>query len=257
MPRLARLNVTPVKGTALQHPVEVELGDLGIPTNRRFHLVDDDGALFSGGDFGPLVQVRADLETDTQILTCSFPDGTVANGPADDLGEAHVTDFYGRPVPARFMYGPFAEAFSTYVGRSVRLVRADRDGDGPDVHRLTLMSLASVADLGARGGRRALDPLRFRMNLELEDCAPFEEDTWDGRRIRLGTAVLRVRGRVPRCVVTTQSPRTGLKDFDTLRQIAAYRPLIEEPKGIPFGMYAEVDVPGRAALGDLVEPLAG
>lgn len=255
MPSLARLNVTPVKGTALQHPSTVELTELGIPTNRRFHLVDQRGALYSGSDLGPLVQVRADLDPDAQTLTCSFPDGRVAQGPADDVGEAHVTDFYGRPVPGRFVHGAFTEAFSAYVGRPVRLVRADRDGDGPDVHRLSLVSLASVADLGARGGREDLDPRRFRMNLELEGCVPFEEDTWDGRRVRVGEAVVRVRGQVPRCVVTTQSPDTGLKDFDTLKQIAAFRPPIDGRKAIPFGMYAEVEVPGRAALGDLVEPL--
>lgn len=255
MPHLARLNVTPVKGTALQHPAGVELTRLGIPSNRLFHLVDAGGALYSGGDFGPLVRVGAELDPGARALACSFPDGAVAEGPATDLGEAHVTDFYGRPVPGRFVHGPFAEAFSDYVGEPVRLVRADHDGDGPDVHRLTLVSLASVADLGARSGRDDLDPRRFRMNLELEGCAPFEEDTWEGRRVRLGTAVLRVLGQVPRCVVTTQNPVSGLKDLDTLKQIVAFRPLIDGRRGIPFGMYAEVEVPGRATRGDLAVSL--
>jgi uncharacterized protein YcbX len=56
-------------------------------------------------------------------------------------------------------------------------------------------------------------------------------------------------------VVTTQDPATGLKDFDTLKHIAAYRPKMRQPRGIPFGMYAEVEQPGRIAVGDPVEPL--
>ncbi len=67
--------------------------------------------------------------------------------------------------------------------------------------------------------------------------------------------MFRVLGQVPRCVATTRDPATGDKDFDTLKHIAAYRPLMAEPRGVPFGMYAEVEVPGRIALGDLVEPL--
>ena len=62
------------------------------------------------------------------------------------------------------------------------------------------------------------------MTFELEGCAPHEEDTWAGRRVRVGTALLRIYGQVPRCVVTTQSPETGLKDFETLKTIASYRP---------------------------------
>jgi uncharacterized protein YcbX len=151
--------------------------------------------------------------------------------------------------------GPAAEAISAFAGRPLRLVRADREGDGPDEHRLSLVSLASVADLGARNGRPDLDPSRFRMNLELDGCGPQEEDGWAGRAVRVGAAVVRVLGPVPRCVATTRDPATGDKDFDTLKAIAAYRPLMSDPRGVPFGMYAEVERQGRVAPGDPVTPL--
>ena len=93
------------------------------------------------------------------------------------------------------------------------------------------------------------------MNLELDGCEPFEEDTWEGMRVRVGTSVVRVLGQVPRCVVTTHDPATGLKDFDTLKRIAELRPLMPDRGGVPFGMYAEVEEPGWAAVGDRVEPL--
>ena len=254
-PRLARLNVTPLKGTALAHPASAFLSETGIPGNRRFHFVDARGRLFSGGAHGPLVQLRATFDPAAETLLLVLPDGSSVTAPADRLGAAHLTDFWGRPVPGRFVEGPIDEAASAWAGRPLRLVRDDREGDGPDEHRLSLVSWASVRDLGARSGRPDLDPRRFRMNLELDGCEPLQEDGWEGRLIRVGEAELRVLGPVPRCVVTTQDPDTGRKDFDTLKRIAEYRPLMTDPRGVPFGMYAEVERPGRVAVGDAVEPL--
>ncbi len=248
--------MTPLKGTRLVHPVAVDLTPLGIPGNRRFHLVDQDGALFSCGDFGPLMRLGSTWDTDTGTFRIELPDGVAATSSTRDLGDTHVTDFYGRPVPGRIVEGPAVEAICAVVGRPLRLVCADAEGDGPDEHRLSLVSLASVADLGTRSGRPDLDPRRFRMNFELDRCLPYEEDTWEGRAVRIGTAVVRVLGPVPRCVATTRDPDSGDKDFDTLKRISDYRPLMREPRGVPFGMYAEVERPGRVAVGDEVEPLA-
>jgi uncharacterized protein YcbX len=256
-PRIARLNVTPLKGTALAHPSSAVLSETGIPGNRRFHLVDARGRLFSGGAHGPLVQLRATFDPAAETLMLTLPDGSSVTAAADRLGAVHVTDLWGRPVPGRFVEGPIDEAVSAWAGRPLRLVRDEREGDGPDEHRLSLVSWASVRDLGERSGRPDLDPRRFRMNLELDGCEPLQEDGWEGRLVRVGTAVLRVLGPVPRCVVTTQDPDTGRKDFDTLKRIAEYRPLIPDDGGVPFGMYAEVEQPGSVAVGDPVELLGG
>ena len=118
------------------------------------------------------------------------------------------------------------------------------------------MSSASVVEVGMRGGFEGdLDGRRFRMTFELGGCTAHEEDTWAGRPIRVGQARLRVYGQVPRCVVTTQHPDSGLKDFDTLKVIAAYRGLMPNRSGIPFGMYADVEEPGRVGVGDDVQVL--
>ena len=93
---------------------------------------------------------------------------------------------------------------------------------------------------------------RFRLNLELEGCEPYEEDTWEGRHVRVGDATIEVTGQVPRCVFTTKHPETGEKDWDTLTQIARYRPRIAGGGGLPFGMYARVVTPGTVRIGDEV-----
>src|SRR3982751_411559 len=39
MAELVKISVSPIKGTALEHPSSVALTDAGIPENRRFHLI--------------------------------------------------------------------------------------------------------------------------------------------------------------------------------------------------------------------------
>jgi hypothetical protein len=90
------------------------------------------------------------------------------------------------------------------------------------------------------------------MTFEIDGVGPHEEDAWRGRRIRVGESVLLVEDPVPRCVVTTQDPRTGLRDFPTLSVIKRYRGVTQDNE-IPFGVYASVLVPGTARVGDPVE----
>ncbi len=256
MATLTRINVTPVKGARLLHPDEVEIAERGIVGNRRFWLIDASGDLFSGSDHGPLATVAAGWDAESDRLRLEFPDGTVEEAPATPTGEATTTDFYGRPEPGHVVDGPFGGAWSRFVGRDLRLVRGDADGAGNDELPLTLVSSASVVDLARRGRLDApLDSRRFRVNLEFDDCDPYEEDSWDGRAIGLGEAVVRIHGQIPRCVVTTQSPDTGEKDWDTLTQIAKYRPRIGATGGLPFGVYGVVLRSGRSALGDRVDVL--
>lgn len=256
VPTLERINVTPVKGLGLHHPDRVDLDDNGIAEDRSLFLVDETGALFGASSFGPLVRVRAEFDPSTDVLTMTFPDGSVVSGEATALGARTTTNFYGRSVDGRQVEGPWAAALSVYVGRTVRLLRCERPGDAIDVHPLTVVSMASVDDLATRGRYEgSLDSRRFRINLELAGCEPYEEDSWDGRLVRIGSATILIQGAIPRCVVTTRSPDTGEKDWDTLTQIAKYRPRIAGGGGLPFGMYADVVSPGPVAMGDPLELL--
>jgi uncharacterized protein len=250
---VARINVTPVKSMALHHPERVVLTERGLDDNRRFFLADDRGELFNGSDAGSLMRITPSFDTATERLSLRFPGGERIDGDGAATGEPHLVSFYGRAVLAREVEGPFAEAVGRFIGHSVRLLRCDRPGDGVDDFPLTVVSTASVADLAHRARHDAeLDSRRFRMNLELEGCEPYEEDSWAGRTIRVGKASLRIIAPVPRCVVTQLDPDTGEKDFATLTHIARYRQRIPGDGGLPFGMYAEVVTPGTIAVGDEV-----
>jgi uncharacterized protein YcbX len=256
MPTLVRLSVTPVKALRLSHPEEAEVTAGGIPVDRRFYLIDEDDALFDATDHGPLLRVVPHYDPAAERLSLTFPDGSMVEAAVDELGAHVTTDFFGRAVDGRIVEGPLAEAVSAYAGQPVRLVRVRRDGEGQDVHPLTIVSSASVRDLGSRDDRPDLDARRFRINLEIEGLEPYEEDTWEGELVRVGDVTIKVRGQIPRCVVTTLAPESGQKDFPTLTRIARYRPRIGGRGGLPFGMYAGIEVPGRVRLGDPVELLS-
>jgi uncharacterized protein len=253
VPSVARFSVTPVKGLALHHPEELELEECGVAANRRFYLVREDGRLFSGVHHGPLVQVRAEWDEAADRLELAFPDGTVVE---DDvrLGAPVRTAFWqGRFVSGRLVEGPWADALSGFAGKPLRLVKADEAGAGRDVEPVTLVSEASVAELGRRAGRAGVDGRRFRMLVDLAGCEPHEEDAWAGQDLRVGGALLEVLGPVPRCATTTRDPSSGRRDFDALREIAAYRGR-RAGKKIDFGVYARVVAPGRVRLGDTAAP---
>lgn len=253
MPTVSRLSIAPVKSLALVHPDEVLLTRSGVVENRRFYLVDARGRLFSGIRHGPLVRIRSQWDPERDWLSLSFPDGAVVQGEVA-LGKATRTNFWGRLVAGRLVEGPWAEALSAYAGKLLRLVRSDRPGDACDVHVATLVSDASVEELRRRAGRQEpVDARRFRILFGINGCAPHEEDTWVGRRISIGAAVVRVIGPVPRCAVTTQDPSTGIPDLDTLRVIKGYRGQRDGRK-LDFGVYADVEEEGRVRVGDPVEP---
>lgn len=253
MPTLVRISTTPVKSLRLHHPEEIRLEPFGVAADRRFYLIRPDGRLLAGVHHGPLALVSADWDALRDRLRLTFPDGALVE---DDvrLDGPEVTDFWGHRVPGHVVEGPWAGALSTYAGRPVRIAKADEPAGGVDVEPLTLVSSESIAELGRRAAAGELDARRFRMLLEIEGVQPHEEDTWTGRQVRLGEAVVEIGGPVPRCATTTRDPATGQRDLDTLREIAAYRGK-RDGKHVDFGVYARVVAPGRVRVGDPVEPV--
>ena len=113
----------------------------------------------------------------------------------------------------------------------------------------SLVSDGSLTELARQIGVGAVDARRFRMLIELGGADPHEEDTWVGRRVAVGDAVLSITTRDPRCAITTQDPDTGVRDLDTLRTIIAYRGL-RDGKHADFGVLGDVIQPGAIRLGD-------
>jgi uncharacterized protein len=252
---VARLSIAPVKALALVHPDVVDLTPAGVAGDRSFYLLDEDGRLFKGKHHGPLVRIRPEYDAARDRLTLAFPDGARVEAPVRLAGPVQ-TAFYGeRIVAGRVVDGPFAAALSAYAGRRLRLARTEQPGEGNDEEVVTLLGEQSVAAVVRDAGLGApLDTRRFRMLVMVAGGKAYDEDTWAGRDVRIGGAVVRVGGPVPRCVVTRQNPDTGERDVATLDAIVAARGKGADGS-IDLGRYAQVVEPGPVRVGDRVEPL--
>ena len=253
MPRVARFSIAPVSSLGLEHPDEIELTEVGVVEDRRFYLIDDTGRHIDRLVIGPLVQIAAHADPEATRLRLDFPDGTVVDEEVR-LGNPIETQTRSRSFIGHEVDGPWAEPLSAFAGRRLRLIRVDRPGGTRTQHHASLISDGSLAALAGQLDEVDVDARRFRMLIELEGAQAHEEDRWVGHRIRLGEAVLRVTKPDARCAITTQDPDTGVRDLDTLRGIIAYRGL-RDGEHADFGVLADVDVPGRVALGDEVVPV--
>jgi uncharacterized protein YcbX len=253
--RVAWISRTPVKALALEHLQEADLGEGGVEGDRRFYLVGEAGRLISNKDFPAFQLIRASYDDGREELTFTLSDGREVTGTVE-RGEEVETRFHRRPRPARLVIGPWGDVLSELAGEPLRLVEpgtpaTDRGRSGA----ATLLATASLAALGDVLGVGAVDGRRFRMNFGVEGLEPHEEDTWLGRRVQVGDAVVIPHGNVGRCVITTQNPDTAVSDLDTLKGIAAYRRELETTEPLAFGVHAAVTTPGRVRVGDPVNPL--
>jgi uncharacterized protein len=251
VPTVAWLNIAPVKGLGLVARDEIRLESYGVADNRRFYLVDANGRKFDPKPCGEIVQVRPQWDEEANTLRLEFPDGATVEGPVD-LGDPVETQFNSRMVSGRFVNGDFSAALSAYMQRPLRLVQTDERGAAVDRRRgtVSVLSTASLRQLGGVLGVDDVDQRRFRMLIGIDGARPHEEDEWVGRELTIGDAVIRPLGNVGRCAVTTQNPETGSPDLDTLKGLASYR----EPgtEALPFGVYGDVVRPGRVQVGDAV-----
>jgi len=168
-----------------------------------------------------------------------------------------MVTIHGRDFSARPVIGPWADGLSTYAERELQLIRVERRHDALDRNPVSIVSTASVEELGRHlepGGD--VDARRFRMLVEVAGARPHEEDEWLDRDVRIGEAVVRVNALDARCVITTQDPDTGLRDIPTLHIIKSYRG-IRDGHHLDFGVYADVVEPGVLRVGDAIEVSSG
>ena len=248
---VVRFNVTPVKSTALHHPDAIDLKREGAVGDRRFLFARPDGTRLRGVSKAPLMPIVSTWSMIDELLTMRFPDGSSVEGSALPVGERVDIKLFDRTIPARAIDPVFTEA----VGRAVddgtlSVFRVDEPEFAGGGHRASIISLASVADVGSRGGDANLDPRRFRMLVEVDGIEAYAEDGWQGRRLHLGDAVIHLGPRIHRCVMTNLAPDTGANDFDTLKVLAQHRSVGTE---LLLGVYGDVEQPGRIEIGDMAE----
>ena len=254
--RVSWIHVAPIKSLAIQELEEVALGKLGVENDRRFCIVDPDGKMLNAKRVQKLIAVRPRFDRTMEHLSLELPDRSEVSG-AVELGEPITVSIYRRHTPARMVNGPFSDALSALAERHVHLVRFDEPGEGVDrtgenagaslLGEASLEAIAQAAGVTAR-----VDPRRFRMLFGVSGVEAHAEDTWIGKRVQLGEAIVVPRGNVGRCAVTTLDPDTGVSDLDTLAALATYRSDLRTSEPLAFGVWGRVAQPGTVRVGDPV-----
>jgi uncharacterized protein len=246
--RIQRIGFTPLKGGRHLARDRVDLSPEGPVGDRVFCLVDPDRGRVLRTVENPTL-VRAVARWDSGVLSVDLPSGTVEGTPTP-TGEVVKADYWGRTAAVEVVDGPWAEAFSGHLGRDVLLARTVHPGEVVYGGAVTVLTTASMRLLCERVGREVASA-RFRSTFVLDvDGEPHEEDSWVGQELRLGEAVVVVRGPVPRCAVVDLDPETGVGREPVLNTLARYRRV---RKDVYFGVDAVVVTPGVVNAGDVAE----
>ncbi|CAB3248950.1 unnamed protein product [Arctia plantaginis] len=90
-----------------------------------------------------------------------------------------------------------------------------------------VLNEASVDDLNfrlkLRGKELQVDETRFRANIYVSGCKPFDEDNW--KYVKIGENVFQVIKPCIRCIATVVNPETGVRDksLEPLETLRSYR----------------------------------
>lgn len=259
---VAQLGQVFVKATQFLHPQRVEIDPAGIRFDRAFALVEADDRLVGSDQHGNFFPLKFDFDPQAERLRLQYADGRTLEGSALGNGRAWAVDHFGlRTISGAEVDGPWLDALSDFAGRSIRLVRCVSKGAAVDVLPVTLLTTGSLRRIAQEVGG-AVDAARFRAGLVLDNSIEHEEDQWDGKHLRIGTALLRVRTPVPRCGITGFNPTSGQRDQEVMKGMIRYRAKASLPDGMlpdyatpGFASYAEVIEAGTVSVGDRVEVL--
>ncbi len=203
----------PVKSLQGEQLDQVEVGPDGLDGDRRFALYDRESGLgLTARRVPELLFASASLRQDGEV-DITLPDGSVTRD--DDV----LSAWLDRPVTLRSAREDVARSFENVVDferEPTSEWKTFSGAPGPFHDDADFrVSLVSRASLGS------WDRRRFRSNVLLDGEG---EDALVGRRAALGEAIVDVRGRIERCVMTTRAQPEGVeRDLQVLRTIAQER----------------------------------
>jgi len=259
-PTVSSLTVYPVKSCRGIAVEEASLEARGFAHDRRWMIIDDRGTFLSQRELPRLALV--DVRQDATSLTLTAPDmqplrlplrltnrpviqvdiwnDTVGGMLYDEPSDQWISSFL--KIPARFVYMPE----ETYRPVNPKYASRKEQVSFADAFPVLLISEASLGDLNAR----LTVPLpmnRFRPNIVLSGCSPYEEDTW--KRVRIGSVMFQVAKPCDRCATVIVDQKTGIKGEEPLRTLATYR---EVDGKVMFGQNLLHEGLGTIHVGDPV-----
>ncbi|MER6256348.1 MOSC N-terminal beta barrel domain-containing protein [Streptomyces sp. NPDC001584] len=267
------LHIHPVKSVAGTAPDEVAVEPWGLSGDRRWALIDPEGAVITQRRHPRLALATARPAGGGGRIAVTAPGMPELFVEVPEPGPLEPAMLFGKKVETVAAATTAADWFSTYLGEPVRLVHMDDPAvrrpvdpdyalpgetvslaDGYPLLIATLASLDALNSLIAQGDHPEEGPLpmnRFRPNVVVSGAEAWAEDGW--LRIAIGDAVFRGVRECGRCVVTTTDQETAQRGKEPLKTLARHRRI---GKSLAFGRLLVPVRLGTVRVGDEVRVLA-
>lgn len=250
---LSEMHLYPIKSCGGIRVESAALDRFGLVHDRRWMLVDQHNVALTQRQCAAMALIQTQLlgaglriSLYGQVLDIAIPTVTAATSVVVEVWGDRVQALDGGQDAARWLSERLVQACRLVFmpDDSERRVdknfaKADETVSFADGFPLLLISQASLDDLNSRLDNPV--PMnRFRPNLVVSGCAPFEEDQW--RRIRIGDVEFDLPKRCSRCVMPSIDQATGILDNSINRVLASYR---RRDGAICFGqnlLYADMGI---------------
>lgn len=250
MIEIAEICRYPVKGLAADSLTSVTLSPgEALPYDRRWGIIHAASRVDPAAPEWASKQNFLMLARDPQLakLGVAFDDKTTAltiTRKGRQVSRGIMSDHFGRQTLQTFLAG-FMPRGPRGMPKIVEAPTKDSFSDVP-ANYVSIINLASVADLEDRVIREKVHPHRFRGNLYFSGLQPWVENDWVGKTLTIGETELEVVAPIERCAATNANPETGDVDMNiplSLRRGFGH---------INMGVYAKVIKGGEIAVGDSV-----
>ncbi len=240
----------PIKSTHSIEVKESQVTNLGLRFDREWGIFDMENKCLTAREYPQLLDIKYSVQPDHLSLKyeedeIGILEFDVNSSNSIDL-KVHSYDGYGLRVSENL-----DNWFSNFLNINCRLMRVDHRRLRPVLERhggisgdtvgfadqaaILITSHASLEDLNARLDYKiGMD--RFRPNIVVDGCAPYEEDQW--KIVQIGNCKFRIIHHCERCVLTTIDPITKQKSSlgEPLVTLSKYRKV--NGGGVIFGVRA-------------------
>ncbi|XP_030247993.1 mitochondrial amidoxime-reducing component 1 [Sparus aurata] len=242
--------------------------------DRHWLVVTDDGHMVTGRQQPRLVLVSLTCEgghvclngpnmeelrfpfkqADNPVLNCRVFGDNIQGRDCGDGASRWLTDYLGTGQTFRLVH--FEPQMKARLSVEIEpLFPRSEKVAYPDVGPVMLLSESSVKDLSSKL-EKDVTVERFRPNIVISDCQPFEEDSWE--ELQIGSVRLQRVMSCGRCIFTTVDPETGVitrkEPLETLKSYRLCKPSEKHIyKSDPlFGQLHTVKQTGILQVGDVV-----
>lgn len=239
MYRLTEINIYPVKSLRGISVDSRQLDAFGLYLDRRWMLIDEQNSFLTQRQEARMTLIDVTL-TDAGLVL-NAPGMSACPVPMQPhAAEAVDVQVWNDRVTAIVVDAAIDSWLSQFLGRHCRLVFmpdhtvrlidqqykvSSQDQVGfADGFPFLLISEASLDDLNQRLLQKGEAPVpmhRFRPNLVVSGCTPYEEDNW--KTIRIGACQFHVVKPCSRCVIPTINRDTAEKGKEPVRTLMEYR----------------------------------